>query len=184
MNRRVIFAVDPGLKCSGYCVMNPENCDLLEFGWLENQEVLAKLDQYVSSLGGWVAYEKVQSYGNLIGRDVLETTEFCGEIRGFCGGRPTLKGTSVYGVPRKTVLAKLLRNPNAGKPNCRRFVLDYYYAIAEDRGFRVASKGREPIIGVWNDRGYLYGVNVHSVDAILLALYVRDYEVNTVLVGS
>lgn len=177
MDKKVIFAVDPGTKCSGYCVMRPQNYALLEFGWLENREVLEKLDQYVSSLGGWVAYEKVQSYGNLIGQDVLETTEFCGEIRGFCKGRPTLKGVPVYGTPRKTVLAKLLRNPNAGKSSCRRYVLDYYHSIAEDRNFKIASKGMEPMIGVKNDQGYLYGVNVHSIDAILLALYIRDYQV-------
>lgn len=177
MDKKVIFAVDPGPKCSGYCVMWPENYALLEFGWLENQEVLVKLDQYISSLRGWTLYEKVQSYGNLIGQDVLETTEFCGEIRGFCRGRPTLKSTPVYGVLRKTVLAKLLKNPNAGKSNCRRYVLDYYHSIAEDRNFRVALKGQEPMIGVKNDQGYLYGVNVHSVDAILLALYARGYIV-------
>lgn len=74
-----ILALDPGNTHTGYAVLEMPKFRLIEFGKVENEELLAQIAGAASSVDA-VAIEMVASYGMAVGRDVFETCVWVGRF--------------------------------------------------------------------------------------------------------
>ena len=75
-----IIAIDPGNVQSGYCVIDQKTLRPLEFGKIDNEELLKKLESAVEQGWRWGVIEMVASYGMSVGRDVFDTTVWIGRF--------------------------------------------------------------------------------------------------------
>ena len=101
-----IIAIDPGNVQSGYCVIDQKTLRPLEFGKIDNEELLKKLESAAKQGWRWAVIEMVASYGMSVGRDVFDTTD-----------RPVLSGAFVPvlgadDVPHRGEKAHLPRQPS------------------------------------------------------------------------
>ena len=74
-----ILAIDPGNTYSGYAVLQMPDFKLLDFGKVENDELLYIISLYADRVDA-VALEMVASYGMAVGRDVFETCVWIGRF--------------------------------------------------------------------------------------------------------
>ena len=58
-----IIAIDPGSTQSGYCVIDRSTLRPLEFGKIDNAELLQKLSSAGAQGWRWAVIEMVESYG-------------------------------------------------------------------------------------------------------------------------
>lgn len=72
-----ILSIDPGNEFSGYCIIDSETYKPLEFGKIENNELLEiiKTKQYDNS-----AIEMIASYGMSVGKSVFDTCVWIGRF--------------------------------------------------------------------------------------------------------
>lgn len=72
-----ILSIDPGNEFSGYCIIDSETYKPLEFGKIENNELLEiiKTRQYDNS-----AIEMIASYGMSVGKSVFDTCVWIGRF--------------------------------------------------------------------------------------------------------
>lgn len=113
----LVLAIDPGNVRSAYCLIDSESMKPLNFGILENVELLGK----IIYMGGYDAtvIERIQSYGMLIGKEVLETCEWVGIF--------TEAAQSPVGyVYRMEEKSHICHNPHAGDSNIRRALIDRF----------------------------------------------------------
>lgn len=75
-----IIAIDPGNTQSGYCVIDRSTLRPLEFGKIDNAELLQKLSSAGVQGWRWAVIEMVASYGMSVGRDVFDTTVWIGRF--------------------------------------------------------------------------------------------------------
>lgn len=75
-----IIAIDPGNVQSGYCVIDQKTLRPLEFGKIDNEELLKKLESAAKQGWRWAVIEMVASYGMSVGRDVFDTTFWIGRF--------------------------------------------------------------------------------------------------------
>lgn len=75
-----IIAIDPGNVQSGYCVIDQKTLRPLEFGKIDNEELLKKLESAAKQGWRWAVIEMVASYGMSVGRDVFDTTVWIGRF--------------------------------------------------------------------------------------------------------
>ena len=75
-----IIAIDPGNAQSGYCVIDRNTLRPLEFGKVDNVELLRKLASATEQGWRWAVIEMVASYGMSVGRDVFDTTVWIGRF--------------------------------------------------------------------------------------------------------
>lgn len=75
-----IIAIDPGNVQSGYCVIDQKTLRPLEFGKIDNEELLKKLESAAEQGWRWGVIEMVASYGMSVGRDVFDTTVWIGRF--------------------------------------------------------------------------------------------------------
>ena len=68
-----IIAIDPGNTQSGYCVIDRSTLRPLEFGKIDNAELLQKLSSARAQGWRWAVIEMVASYGMSVGREVFDT---------------------------------------------------------------------------------------------------------------
>lgn len=62
-----IIAIDPGNTQSGYCVIDRSTLRPLEFGKIDNAELLQKLSSAGAQGWRWAVIEMVASYGMSVG---------------------------------------------------------------------------------------------------------------------
>ena len=121
----LVLAIDPGNARSAYCLVDSESMTPLNFGILENGELLEK----IIYRGGYdaTAIERIQSYGMLIGKEVLETCEWVGIF--------TEAAQSPVGyVYRMEEKSHICHNPHAGDSNIRRALIDRFAAHDKANG--------------------------------------------------
>lgn len=73
-----IIAIDPGNTQSGYCVIDRNTLRPLEFGKIDNAELLQKLSSAGAQGWRWAVIEMVASYGMPVGREVFDTVLWIG----------------------------------------------------------------------------------------------------------
>ena len=82
-----IIAIDPGNRQSAYCVIDCNTLRPLEFGKVDNEELLKKLESAAKQGWRWAVIEMVASYGMSVGRDVsTPRSGSAGSIRCFRPG--------------------------------------------------------------------------------------------------
>lgn len=75
-----IIAIDPGNVQSGYCVIDQKSLRPLEFGKIDNEELLKKLESAAGQGCRWAVIEMVASYGMPVGREVFDTVLWIGRF--------------------------------------------------------------------------------------------------------
>ncbi len=120
-----IFAIDPGNTHSGYAVIEMPNFHLLEFGKVENGELLRVLESYHGRRYCFgdpnvFAIEKIASYGMPVGADVFDTCIWIGQFA------HALKGRQTAYVFRKDEKIYLCGSMKAKDSNIRQELINRY----------------------------------------------------------
>ena len=126
-----ILAIDPGNKESGYAVIEMPNFKLLDFGKVENEELLELLRQF--EFNGWdkidkhfkfnrFVIEKIASYGMAVGKDVFDTCIWIGQFKESLEAQ----GEIVDFVYRKDEKITLCNSMKAKDSNIRQALIDRY----------------------------------------------------------
>lgn len=118
-----VFAIDPGSKKSALCVMDAETLRPVFSYIKDNDELLTNLYSMNTDKDDMTAIEMLQSYGNLIGKDVLETAVWIGRFYEALlqkhGKHPNL----VFRMEEKM---HICNNSRAGDSNIRRALIDRF----------------------------------------------------------
>lgn len=75
-----IIAIDPGNTQSGYCVIDQRTLRPLEFGKIDNADLMQKLASATKQGWRWAVIEMVASYGMPVGREVFDTVLWIGRF--------------------------------------------------------------------------------------------------------
>lgn len=158
-----IFAIDPGNTESAYCVVDAETLRPLDFAKLPNEDLRAIIKDYHFEEGDRAAVEMLQSYGNLIGRDVLETAVWIGRFS-ECLDRKLLHPAEM--VFRMEEKIHICGNSKAGDPNIRRALIDRFCAHDYRTG-RGTKKNRDFFYGFSGDTWAAYAVGLTYIETRL-----------------
>lgn len=115
-----ILALDPGNTQTGYAVIEMPEFRLVEFGKIDNEEMLDRIIGSALPPVDTVAIEMVASYGMAVGREVFETCVWIGRFHQAAGHPNT---HYVYRKEEKEVLCGSLRAKDA---NIRQALIDRY----------------------------------------------------------
>lgn len=119
-----VIALDPGNTKSAFCVINGETLRPLDFGIKENEALRHYIRHEIRFEEGDVAaVEMLQSYGNLIGKDVLETAVWVGR---FYETLARLVATPPIYVFRMEEKMHICNDSRAGDANIRRALIDRF----------------------------------------------------------
>lgn len=119
-----VIALDPGNTKSAFCVVSAETLKPLDFGIKENEV----LRQYIRHEIRFeerdvAAIEMLQSYGNLIGRDVLETAVWVGRFYETLARLTVNPPIYIFRMEEKMNICK---DSRAGDTNIRRALIDRF----------------------------------------------------------
>jgi hypothetical protein len=115
-----ILALDPGNTQTGYAVIEMPEFRLVEFGKIDNKEMLGRIVRSALPPVDTVAVEMVASYGMAVGREVFETCVWIGRFHQAAGHPNT---HYVYRKEEKEILCGSLRAKDA---NIRQALIDRY----------------------------------------------------------
>ena len=115
----IIMAIDPGTRCSGFCIVDSENMQPKGFG--------KEINDYLSRilrLGVYdaVVIERVASMGLPVGAEVFETCEWVGRFSQIAED----KGFPVHYVYRKDEKMTICGSMKATDATIRRALIDRY----------------------------------------------------------
>lgn len=115
-----LLAIDPGNTESGYCLMDTETMQPIEFGKIPNKE----MEDLISNMSGigQIVIEKIASYGMAVGREVFDT---CVEI-GRMSMIAEMMRIPVGYVFRKDEKLTICGSPRANDSNIRRALIDRF----------------------------------------------------------
>lgn len=157
------FAIDPGTRQSAYCIIDADTLQPLRFGILPNAQLMEELGQIHFCKGDTACIEMLQSYGNLIGRDVLETAVWIGR---FFEGLKRQLGDDPQLVYRMEEKMHICHDSRAKDSNIRRALIDRFC----DHDFRT---GR----GTLADPDWFYGFKADIWAAYAVGLtYIEKHE--------
>ena len=118
-----VFAIDPGNTYSAYCVVDTKTLRPLDFAKLSNEVLRDYINLYLFREDDHAAVEMLQSYGNLIGKDVLETGVWIGRFSELLDRRLIHPTEMIYRMEEKM---HICGNSKAGDPNIRRALIDRF----------------------------------------------------------
>ncbi len=118
-----VFAIDPGNTYSAYCVVDTETRRPLDFAKLSNEALREYISYYLFREDDHAAVEMLQSYGNLIGKDVPETAVWIGRFAEMLDKRLIHPAEMVFRMEEKM---HICGNSKAGDPNIRRALIDRF----------------------------------------------------------
>ena len=118
----MILAIDPGNIESAYCIIEKETYKPLEFGKIENNNLLERISMFKDI--ECIVVEKVASYGMAVGQTVFDTCEWYGRfIQKYCDTHEEFKINYVY---RKEVKLNLCNSSKAKDSNVRQALIDRF----------------------------------------------------------
>lgn len=118
----MILAIDPGNIESAYCIIEKETYRPLEFGKIENYELLNKISMFKEI--ECIVVEKVASYGMAVGKEVFDTCEWYGRfIQKYCDSNDNFKIEYIY---RKEEKINLCGSMKAKDSNIRQALIDRF----------------------------------------------------------
>lgn len=118
-----VFAIDPGNTQSAFCVVDAETLRPLEFAKIPNEELRERIKDFRFDECDRAAVEMLQSYGNLIGRDVLETAVWIGRFSERLDRKLLHPAEMVFRMEEKM---HITGDPKAGDANIRRALIDRF----------------------------------------------------------
>lgn len=118
----MILAIDPGNIESAYCLIDTDTYKPLEFGKIENNELLNRISVFKGI--DCIVVEKVASYGMPVGKEVFDTCEWYGRfIQKYCDCNDTFKIEYIY---RKEEKINLCGSMKAKDSNIRQSLIDRF----------------------------------------------------------
>jgi hypothetical protein len=146
----MILAIDPGSTESAYVILD-EQLKPVEFGKLENNELLSKLAS-ITTFCEHTAIEMVACYGMAVGKEVFETVFWIGRFWERCW-RSNFK-EKIY---RQDEKMSLCHNMQAKDSNIRQALIDRFGPV-----------------GVKKNPGWFYGVSGDVWAAIAVGVTYHD----------
>ncbi len=122
MTKRVI-AIDPGNTKSALCIIDVETLKPLYTLYAENDEVRKFVKDLKTDEFDYAAIEMMQSYGNLIGKDVLDTAVWIGRFYEVLKRKLGKDPAMVYRKEEAVHLCNTVRN---GDKEIRRALIDRF----------------------------------------------------------
>ena len=118
-----VFAIDPGNTESAYCVVDVATRKPLEFDKVPNEGLREIIKGFCFYEDDRAAVEMLQSYGNLIGRDVLETAVWIGRFAETLDRKLWAPCEMIYRMEEKM---HICMDSKAGDANIRRALIDRF----------------------------------------------------------
>lgn len=118
-----VFAIDPGMAKSAYCVMDARTLRPLDFGILGNEELRHLIRRRNFCDCDAACIEMMQSYGNLIGKDVLESAVWIGRFYETLVRRVSNPPVMIFRMEEKM---HICQNSRAGDAEIRRALIDRF----------------------------------------------------------
>ncbi|MDF2984919.1 MAG: hypothetical protein K0R50_429 [Eubacterium sp.] len=118
-----VIAIDPGNTKSAYCIIDADTLRPLAFGILKNEELRKEIRAMKFEEDDRTAIEMMQSYGNLIGKDVLDTVFWIGRFYEVFRRKTYAKPQLIYRMEEKM---HICHDSKAGDPNIRRALIDRF----------------------------------------------------------
>ena len=172
MNKdKVIVAIDPGSEKSGYAIYQGRDLPIIDFkADCPNETLISHIISHRSKLNSDFTFviEMIGHYGTgmSVGKDVFHTCVWIGRfiegIEAYYRGKSKL-------LKRTPVKLALCGSIKAKDSNVNQFILDY---------FPQTGGGATPSKGVKKNPGPLFGMTAHAIQALAIAVAVRDFGVN------
>lgn len=121
-----VYAIDPGNTKSAMCVIDADTLRPLDAVILVNDLLMQRIRRTKLEEEDSVAIEMLQSYGNLIGRDVLETAVWIGRFYEAFLRKMPITGAHPTMVFRMEEKMHICGDPKAGDTNIRRALIDRF----------------------------------------------------------
>ena len=118
-----VIAIDPGNKKSAMVIMDGESMKPLYMELMENEELQAYIKCLHFDERDRGAIEMLQSYGNLIGRDVLDTAVWIGRFYETLRRKLFFPPEYVYRMEEKM---HICHSSKAGDAEIRRALIDRF----------------------------------------------------------
>ena len=158
-----VFAIDPGNTRSAYCIIDSETLRPLDFGILPNEQLREDIRCRKFEEADVSVVENLQSYGNLIGRDILDTAFWIGRFY-ECLMRKTF--TAPYFIFRMEEKMHICHDSKAGDSNIRRALIDRF-CKHDFRGGKGTIKNPDWFFGFKDDIWAAYSVALTLVETKL-----------------
>lgn len=159
-----VFAIDPGNTESAYCVVDVETLRPLEFAKLPNEDLRTAIKAFSFEEEDRAAIEMLQSYGNLIGRDVLETAVWIGRFAECLDRKLYQPADMVFRMEEKM---HICCDSRAGDKEIRRALIDRF-CTHDFRTGRGTKKNRDFFHGFSGDIWAAYAVGLTYIETRLL----------------
>lgn len=151
----MILAIDPGNIESAYCIIQRKTYKPLEFGKIENNDLLRRISIFENI--ECIVVEKVASYGMAVGQTVFDTCEWYGRfIQKYCDTHEDFKINYIY---RKTVKTNLCNSVRAKDSNIRQALIDRFGQVG-------TKKNQGWFYGFKKDIWSAYAVGVTYLDMV------------------
>lgn len=118
-----VFAIDPGNTKSAMCIIDAVTLKPIDACIKENEDLRSYIRRLSFREGDAAAIEMLQSYGNLIGKDVLETAVWIGRFYEVLVRRTQQPPAMVFRMEEKM---HICHNNRAGDPEIRRALIDRF----------------------------------------------------------
>ena len=122
-----VYAIDPGNIQSAMCIIDATTLKPISAIIAENESLRHHIIHDIRlEEGDEVAIEALQSYGNLIGKSVLDTAVWIGRFYEMFLRKYPVKGSSPTFVYRMEEKMHICNDSKAGDPNIRRALIDRF----------------------------------------------------------
>lgn len=127
MKNNYILAIDPGNIESAYCLMDKETYKPIEFGKIDNNELISKIELLDYN---FMAIEMIASYGMAVGASVFDTCVWIGRFIEKCE-------TDYEYIYRKEEKINLCNSMKAKDSNIRQALIDRFGEVGtkKNQGF-------------------------------------------------
>ena len=149
----MILSIDPGNIESAYCVIDKKTYKPIEFGKINNYELLQKINNDEFEYYDFLTIEMVASYGMPVGKEVFETCVWIGRFIEAC----KCEWEFVY---RKDVKINLCNSMKAKDTNIRQALID-----------------RFGVVGTKKNKGWFYGFKADIWSAYAVGITYLDKEI-------
>lgn len=116
----IILALDVGTTQSGYCFMNTDTYEPLEFGKMDNEQLLE--DVVIDGMYDILVYEEFQSFGMAVGKSTITSITWNGRYIQAAWERKI----PVYAIYRMEEKVNLCGTTKAKDSNLRQAMIDRF----------------------------------------------------------
>lgn len=159
-----VFAIDPGNEKSAFCMIDAKTLKPLSFDILPNGEFYKEIRQRKFDEMDRAAIEMMQSYGNLIGKDVLDTVFWIGRFYETLRRKLYTEPYFIYRIDEKM---HICHDSKAGDANIRRALIDRF-AMHDYRTGKGTIKKPDWFFGFHSDVWAAYAVGLTFIETKII----------------